>query len=183
MAQKGQGQVQIFSIPLTSNKTTAQTMLGSMREEFDDSKGRRLYMYVQAGSALAKGDVVVMDDETGYGVAALTTSATRAQRKPMGVAIGTITSGSYGFIQVYGHCANIKVAHHACITAHVPMLVYASGKIRGKYGNMWSGSADISVEKSILGKVLVTDIQPFQSVSEQTTLAATSTSGFLRLGF
>jgi hypothetical protein len=181
MASRGQGAVVIHDTALTATSTTAQEMLGACRIEHDDTKGERRYIYIQAGAAIVKGDVLVTDDETGYGVAPLTTTATRAYRKPIGVAIGTIASGSYGWIQVYGHCTSIQVAHHASITAHVPMLVYASGKIRGRYINTWSGSSDIALRGSILGKVLVTDIQPFQNVAEQTTAAATSTSGFLRL--
>jgi hypothetical protein len=178
MASIGQGNVHIYDTAVTDTSTTAQgakEMLGAIRVEHDGTTGAKHYMYVKATEALVKGDVVQITGETGYQVGKPTVESTAGALMPVGVCIGTIASGSFGWVQTKGHCPNIRKTSNACITAHGP-LIFVSGKIQGRYINTWSGSALIFDSQSARMIKLV-DIHPFESVSNKTA----SCSGYLNL--
>ncbi len=71
----------------------------------DDSTGKE-YVFVQANSAVAKGDVVHVPSDTF--VAAGLTTALSAASEGIGVANFAFTSGDYGWVQIYG-ATGVKV--------------------------------------------------------------------------
>lgn len=97
--------------PSVYNSTTADYTLGASYWATDG----REFRYVKALSALAVGDVCCWTATT-------PTSYTVSQSKtapaldycPAGIAVGTITSGNYGFILVKGYHASVKDAANAC---------------------------------------------------------------------
>lgn len=85
---------------LTANDTSPKEMLGIRRIELGD-KGRKVYAYVknaEASAALAAGQVIKWDD-AGAGTVK---KAAAAGDLLAGVAVGAITAGNYGWVQVFG---------------------------------------------------------------------------------
>lgn len=85
---------------LTANDTSPKEMLGIRRIELGD-KGRKVYAYVknaEASAALSAGQVVKWDDASSGAVK----KASAAGDLLAGVAIGAITAGNYGWVQVFG---------------------------------------------------------------------------------
>jgi len=85
---------------LTSNDTSPKEMLGIRRIELGD-KGRKVYAYVknaEATAALAAGQVIKWDN-AGAGTVK---KAAAAGDLLAGVAVGAITAGNYGWVQVFG---------------------------------------------------------------------------------
>ena len=85
---------------LTANDTSPKEMLGIRRIELGD-KGRKVYAYVknaEASAALSAGQVVKWDDASSGAVK----KASAAGDLLAGVAIGDITAGNYGWVQVFG---------------------------------------------------------------------------------
>jgi hypothetical protein len=82
-------------------------MLGIRRIELGDG-GRKVYVYVknaEESAALAAGQVVKWDDVSSGTVKI----ASAASNLLAGVAIGAITAGNYGWVQVFG-LATVKTA-------------------------------------------------------------------------
>ena len=85
---------------LTANDTSPKEMLGIRRIELGD-EGRKVYVYVknaEASSALSAGEVVKWDSVSSGTVK----KASAAGDLLAGVAIGDITAGNYGWVQVFG---------------------------------------------------------------------------------
>lgn len=85
---------------LTANDTSPKEMLGIRRIELGDG-GRKVYVYVknaEASSALSAGEVVKWDSVSSGTVK----KASAAGDLLAGVAIGDITAGNYGWVQVFG---------------------------------------------------------------------------------
>lgn len=59
-----------------------------------------VYQYVKAATALARGEIVTWSDQTVYSVTHTNTSA--SEGGIAGIALGTVTSGRYCFIQIAG---------------------------------------------------------------------------------
>lgn len=64
------------------------------------------FIFVQSASSIAVGDVVFIASDTG--IAAGSTTATSAASEIVGVAPVALTSGDYGWVQIYGACG-VKV--------------------------------------------------------------------------
>lgn len=85
---------------LTANDTSPKEMLGIRRIELGDG-GRKVYVYVknaEASTALAAGQIVKWDNVSSGEVK----KASAAGDLLAGVAIGDITAGNYGWVQVFG---------------------------------------------------------------------------------
>lgn len=85
---------------LTANDTSPKEMLGIRRIELGNN-GRKVYVYVknaEASAALSAGQVVKWDDASSGAVK----KASAAGDLLAGVAIGDITAGNYGWVQVFG---------------------------------------------------------------------------------
>ena len=93
----------LFRTAITADSTTAQEQLGSVRKEYDSTNGFRTFKYVQASLTVAasNGRVLCWYDTIGT-VATDDISTTRASL-PAGVAIGTLTHGRYGWVQMGGY--------------------------------------------------------------------------------
>ena len=92
---------------LTANDTSPKEMLGIRRIELGD-RGRKVYVYVknaEESAALSAGHVVKWDDASSGAVK----KASAAGDLLAGVAIGDITAGNYGWVQVFG-LATVKTA-------------------------------------------------------------------------
>ena len=85
---------------LKANDTSPREMLGIRRIELGDD-GRKVYVYVknaEDSTALSAGQVVKWDNVASGAVK----RASAAGDLLAGVAIGDITAGNYGWIQVFG---------------------------------------------------------------------------------
>lgn len=95
---------QLPASKLTVNEATPSEELGRIRWE-----GAKAYKYVRAEDAnLANGDSVEYADTSGYEVSPDRSGGSSIGRAVAGVAIGTITDASYGWIQVFGRHTAIK---------------------------------------------------------------------------
>ena len=111
---------------LTANDTSPKEMLGIRRIELGDG-GRKVYVYVknaEESAALAAGEVVKWDDVSAGEVK----KASAAGDLLAGVAIGDITAGNYGWVQVFG-LATVKTA---ASTAAGDAVIAASGGTGGR---------------------------------------------------
>lgn len=96
---------------LTANDTSPKEMLGIRRIELGDG-GRKVYVYVknaEASAALSAGEVVKWDDVSSGAVK----KASAAGDLLAGVAIGDITAGNYGWVQVFGLATVLTAASTA----------------------------------------------------------------------
>ena len=92
---------------LTANDTSPKEMLGIRRIELGDG-GRKVYVYVknaEESEALSAGQIVKWDDVSSGEVK----KASAVTDLLAGVAIGAITAGNYGWVQVFG-LATVKTA-------------------------------------------------------------------------
>ena len=136
MAVTGQGDKEIYDITTSSNTATAKDELGRLRYEYDSTDGIKVYMYVKAANALSNGDVVVAGGTNGYTVKKDTTNAS-AKFEPLGVAVGTITSGYYGYILVRGYHSAVKKVTDATTSAF-KAAYHLCGKIKTAAGGATS---------------------------------------------
>lgn len=96
---------------LTANDTSPKEMPGIRRIELGDG-GRKVYVYVknaEASAALSAGEVVKWDDVSSGAVK----KASAASDLLAGVAIGDITAGNYGWVQVFGLATVLTAASTA----------------------------------------------------------------------
>ena len=94
---------------LGANDSSPRETVGIRRVELSPTGGRKIYTYVKNGesaTAFADGEVIKWDN-AGTGVAK---RAGAAGDLICGVAIGVITAGNYGWVQVYGLHSAIKSA-------------------------------------------------------------------------
>jgi len=91
---------------LTANDETAQREAGTMYIDPVTGKGYR-YILIE-DLAVAVGDVVEFSDTSGNEVTQDRAGGSSIGRVVAGVALGTITDGYYGWIQVSGRNATIK---------------------------------------------------------------------------
>ena len=111
---------------LTANDTSPKEMPGIRRIELGDG-GRKVYVYVknaEASAALSAGQVVKWDNVSSGAVK----KASAAGDLLAGVAIGDITAGNYGWVQVFG-LATVKTA---ASTAAGDAVIAASGGVGGR---------------------------------------------------
>lgn len=115
---------------LTANDTSPKEMLGIRRIELGDG-GRKVYVYVknaEDSAALAAGEVVKWYDVSSGAVK----KASTAGDLLAGVAIGAITAGNYGWVQVFG-LATVKTA--ASTAAGDGVIASASAGVGGRVEN------------------------------------------------
>lgn len=92
--------------PVTSNHDSAKLEAGTVWEDGATGKAYR-YVLVE-DTSIANGDVVEYSDTSGYEVTKDRSGGSSVGRVVAGVAIGTISDGNYGFIQVSGRHAAVK---------------------------------------------------------------------------
>ena len=112
---------------LTANDTSPKEMLGIRRIELGD-RGRKVYVYVknaEESAALSAGHVVKWDDASSGAVK----KASAAGDLLAGVAIGDITAGNYGWVQVFG-LATVKTA--ASTAAGDAVIASSTGGVGGR---------------------------------------------------
>ena len=112
---------------LTANDTSPKEMLGIRRIELGD-KGRKVYVYVknaEESAALSAGEVVKWDNVSSGAVK----KASAAGDLLAGVAIGAITAGNYGWVQVFG-LATVKTA--ASTAAGDAVIASSTGGVGGR---------------------------------------------------
>lgn len=96
---------------LTANDTSPKEMPGIRRIELGD-RGRKVYAYVknaEASAALSAGEIVRWDNVS----IATVKKASAAGDLLAGVAIGDITAGNYGWVQVFGLATVLTAASTA----------------------------------------------------------------------
>ena len=112
---------------LTANDTSPKEMLGIRRIELGDG-GRKVYVYVknaEDSAALAAGEVVKWDNVSSGAVK----KASAAGDLLAGVAIGAITAGNYGWVQVFGLATVLTASGTAAGDA---VIASASAGVGGK---------------------------------------------------
>lgn len=138
---------------LDANDATAQEQLGAL---FHDATNGKVYKYVLAEDAnLANGDVVEFSDTSGYEVTKDRSGGSSIGRAPAGVAIGTITDGQYGWIQVYGKHSAVKVGANVAIAAADALVPHAT--IDGSAFTAVSSSTAVNTEAQRFGFALGAD--------------------------
>lgn len=119
---------------LTANDTSPKEMLGIRRIELGDG-GRKVYVYVknaEESAALSAGQVVKWDDVSAGEVK----KASAAGDLLAGVAIGAITAGNYGWVQVFGLATVLTASGTAAGDA-----VIAASTTAGVGGKVTKGTA------------------------------------------
>ena len=112
---------------LTANDTSPKEMLGIRRIELGDG-GRKVYVYVknaEALAALSAGEIVKWDNVSSGAVK----KASAAGDLLAGVAIGAITAGNYGWVQVFGLATVLTASGTAAGDA---VIVSSSAGVGGK---------------------------------------------------
>lgn len=136
------------NVSLTDNSATARHTLGDIH--FESGKA---YRYVLAEDAdLAAGDVVEFSDTTGYEVTNDRSGGSSVGRVVAGVAVGTITDGQYGWIQVSG-VGTVKT--DGGVSAGDALVPHAS--VDGQADTAASGSTVTNTEAQVFGYALATD--------------------------
>lgn len=110
---------------LTANDTSPKEMLGIRRIELGD-KGRKVYVYAknaEASAALSAGQVVKWDNAASSAVK----KASAAGDLLAGVAIGAITAGNYGWVQVFGLATVLTAASTAAGDAVIASSTAGTG--------------------------------------------------------
>lgn len=96
----------VQTILTSANDTSAKEELGAVVITSDG----KLFQYINAKSALSQG-FVVGGDSSASGTATYTVSPTIARcagNRAVGVAVGTISAGNYGWVQVKGRNNHVK---------------------------------------------------------------------------
>lgn len=112
----------LIGVDVSERTTTQKFPLGSLAMVKTPTTSDKIYMYVQAGGALAVNTVAVISGGTatvGYSAVAATTTSTApgaGQGKPVGVPDTAFASGEYGWIQIYGGASVLVLASAAAYT-------------------------------------------------------------------
>ena len=129
---------------LTANDSTAKHPLGTVWGYVDSTYGYRAYRYVRAtGGAATVGQVATWNGSTGYGVGV----AARGLA-PAGIFLGSVTSLYYCWVQVYGHCTDVRT--NGSVTSATG-LICSAAKVAGP---ALSGTALLGV---VFGTACTTD--------------------------
>jgi hypothetical protein len=140
---------QVYRSQLTDNTSTALDEPGIVR--WDNGKA---YRYVLAEDAnILIGDVVEYADSTGYEVTKDRASGSSLGRIVAGVAVGGITDGQYGWIQVNG--ANDYCRTDNSVAEGDPLVPHATTD--GVADVAESGSEATNTEAQVFGYALTTD--------------------------
>ena len=142
-------------IPLTSfashNDATPKYAPGTVVRE--EATGK-VFKYILVEDAnLAVGDVVEYSDTTGYEVTKDRAGGSSLGRVAAGVALGTITDGQYGWIQVAG--LNTYTKTDGSVAVGDALVPHASAD--GQADTAASGSTVVNTEAQVFGYALVAD--------------------------
>lgn len=119
-----------------------------------DASGSKAYKYVRAEDAnLVLGDVVELADTTGYEVTKDRSGGSSLGRFVAGVALGAITDGYYGFVQVRG--VNTYVKTDGGVAAGDFLVPHATTD--GASDTAVSSSTAVNTEAQVFGFALTTD--------------------------
>jgi len=146
----------LAGIPLNSfaehNDATPLFTPGTIKRDKATSK---VYKYIQAeDAALAIGDVVEYTTAANdYEVTKDRAGGTSVGRVVAGVALGTITDGYYGWIQVWGRNTYCKT--DGSVAAGDPLVPHVSAD--GQADTAASGSTVVNTEGQVFGYSLVAD--------------------------
>jgi hypothetical protein len=159
--EKDMGLKQLPATKLTANDATAKEELGRVRWE-----GNKAYKYILVEDMdIAKGDVVEYSDASGYEVTKDRSGGSSIGRVVAGVAIGTITDGQYGWIQIHGVHTTVKT--DGGVAAGDALVPHAS--YDGKTDTATSASTVVITAAQTWGYALETDTT---SASTATVTAA-----------
>jgi hypothetical protein len=141
----------IVAHALTNDDATAQEQLGKVYVDYASGKA---YRYVLAeDAALANGDVVEFSDTSGYEVTNDRAGGSSLGRFVAGVAIGTISDGQYGWIQVSGKHSAVKT--DGAVAAGDRLVPHATAD--GQADTEASGSTVAVTSGQVFGFALATD--------------------------
>lgn len=142
----------ILTKSLTANDATAQFSLGTIFR--DDANGGKTYRYVQVeDAAIADGDVVEYSDTTGNEVTKDRSGGASIGRVVAGVAVGTISDGYYGWIQVGGRHDAVKT--DGGVTAGQGLVPHAT--VDGQADSEAAGSTVTVTSGQVFGHALEAD--------------------------
>lgn len=142
-------------VPITSyashNDTTPLFTPGTVVQ---DKATNKVYKYILVEDAnLAVGDVVEYSDTSGYEVTKDRAGGSSLGRIAAGVALGTITDGKYGWIQVAG--LNTYTKTDGSVAVGEGIVPHASAD--GQADSVASGSTVVNTEAQVFGYALVAD--------------------------
>ncbi len=145
----------LAGLPVSSfashNDATPVVPAGTVKQDAGTSK---VFKYVQVEDAnLAIGDVVEYSDVTGKEVTKDRAGGSSIGRVVAGVALGTITDGNYGWIQVSG--LNTYCKTDGSVAAGEAIVPHASTD--GVADSVASGSTVVNTEAQVFGYSLVAD--------------------------
>lgn len=141
---------QLPATKLNANDATPKEELGRVRWQ-----GGKAYKYVLAEDAnIANGDVVEFSDTSGYEVSNDRSGGSSIGRVVAGVAIGTITDGQYGWIQVHGRHTAVKT--DGGVAAGEYLVPHATADGRADTGT--SASTVVITAGQRFGFALATDV-------------------------
>jgi hypothetical protein len=94
------GSPTLYTAPMGTTGSTAGANLGP-----------KAYVYCKSAAGTTAGNVVLIDQNNDAVNASATTGASgTGMGKQIGVAVGTIAAGGFGWVQVYGKCTFLVVA-------------------------------------------------------------------------
>lgn len=153
----------IPSGPLTADHSTQKEKLGTLRVVHDETYGMLVYRYVKIAStsaAVANGTFVFQDDAYGRQGTTVVADAT-SRNLPLGVGIGTITAGNYGWLQVAGYHSAVKTNGDDDIAAGDTIIASASN---GVVDSVTAGTASTYVP---VGIAVAADVDAANTVAVQ----------------
>lgn len=141
----------IVAHALTNDDATAQEQLGKVFVDFASGNAYR-YILVE-DQAIANGDVVEFSDTSGYEVSSDRSGGASLGRFVAGVAVGTVSDGQYGWIQVSGRHTAVKT--DGAVAAGDRLVPHATAD--GQADTEASGSTVAVTSGQVFGFALATD--------------------------
>lgn len=143
------GAKQLPATKLTANDSSVKEELGRIRWEQD-----KAYRYILVeDAAIANGDVVEFSDTSGYEVTKDRSGGSSIGRVVVGVAIGTISDGYYGWIQVHGRHTAVKT--DGSVAAGDNLVPHAS--LDGRADTETNGSTSTVTSGQVFARALAAD--------------------------
>lgn len=168
MANKTTGNMKCgWATPLTSDSSTQLEELGILREHIDEDEGHKVYKYVQidaSSAAIANGTVCVTTGDLYFRKATTVCDAAADRNQPIGVGIGTITAGNYGWLQVRGYHSAVKTNGDDDIAIGQALIVDAEGGTDGTCDSVAVGTAPTH---KVIGWALAADVDASNTVAAQ----------------
>ena len=150
----------LFKTAITDDSSTAKEQLGVLRREYDSTNGFRVFKYVQASLTAAASNGRVLCWYNSIGTVATDDVSTTRAGLPAGVAIGTLTNGQYGWIQIGGYHSAIDTDGHDDVADGDTLI--AQDTTDGVSGRVAFGTASTF---KILGVATVDDVNADDTVA------------------